>query len=215
MSKLLTRLVENNRTRHQNTEANTKSFKSQIEFEVNAQPWESLRVANNPVGRNKEEEGIIKESGYSIRIVPVPLQDRLASLSNLTTHGFRLLGDHPDFQIVLGLEYPAARTIFEHIYNLVKAGKRFQDGEVIYMNENVVKGNVKIKLTMYKMYINFVHIFRAVITIDSYKNRIVDSDENRGQSQLEYCPPFQGICDDCSSMLCRDCQKRCLGCQEK
>lgn len=187
MKQFLQQVVKLNRTQHQTSEANDRSFASQIDFEAGARSWESLALRIEPTGMNEGEKVMVKKNGYSIRLVPVPHVDRDLSLGNLTTHGFRLLNDHPDFQIVRAMSYPAARGYFDHLYNFVKAGKKFEDGEAVLVNEG------KVKLTMRTMFINFVHVFRAIVTTVGGPD-----EEEEGRIQLEYCPPFQGICDDCA-----------------
>ena len=52
-------------------------------------------------------------------------------LANIHTHGMRELYNHPEFQIVLTIEYKIALYILNELGRMVQSGRRFKSGDSV------------------------------------------------------------------------------------
>lgn len=79
--------------------------------------------------------------GFYIHFVFDEDFDNSPSGVNLHTHGISESQDHRDFQITIPLDPEIARGIFHNLYDRVKAGHTFEEGDVV---SEILGGGMKI-----------------------------------------------------------------------
>lgn len=90
------------------------------------------------------------------------------NLCNYHTHGMRELYNHPEFQIVLNIDFNAAGYLLNSLGLLVKEGRRFKAGET-------VSGIGLCDLTLFEAVDNGKPVLRVILPDPSYR---LPNDEN-------------------------------------
>jgi hypothetical protein len=179
--KQLRALVNKNRTKHQTSEEHDRMFSAEIANELVKGYF--VADSNRPEGSTDLAKANIKEMGYTIRKANVSPGDRARCYGNHMTKGFRLLNNHPDFQIVLEMPTENLAFFFSYFYAEVKRGRVFEDEELVIISDSNFGIHITVKL--YKLYINFAHYFRIILMSDSQLHLCE-------KCQLKYLPPIPG-----------------------